>query len=95
MYLIDILDGVVAADEEDPGDLVDARVAVDAHRRDQRVLPLRSRGGGGGIGRGGGGRPRGREVEVILQIKEKTINLSVQLWSCMVFYRVGEDTSDT
>ena len=72
-HLIDILDGVVAADEEDPGDLVDARVAVDAHRRDQRVLPLRRRRGCCC------GRPRGREVEVVLQIKEKKINIPVQL----------------
>ena len=42
-HLMEILHGVVPADEEDPGDLVDARVAVDAHGRDQpRVsLPLR------------------------------------------------------
>ena len=45
---MEILHGVVPADEEDPGDLVDARVAVDAHGRDQpRVsLPLRHRHGG-------------------------------------------------
>ena len=80
---MDILHGVVSADEEDPGDLVDARVAVDAHGGDQprRVMvamamaPLprccriarRRRRGGGGGGGGSGGRPRGREVQVILQ----------------------------
>ena len=60
---MDILHGVVSADEEDPGDFVDARVAVDAHRRDQRVKALPRR------RRGGGGRPRGREVEVVLHAK--------------------------
>ena len=71
---MEILHGVVPADEEDPGDLVDARVAVDAHGRDQpRVsLPLRHRHGGRRRRgqRGGGGRPGGRKVQIVLQMEE-------------------------
>ena len=74
-YLMEILHGVVPADEEDPGDLVDARVAVDAHGRDQpRVsLPLRHRHGGRRRRgqRGGGGRPGGRKVQIVLQMGEE------------------------
>ena len=74
---MEILHGVVPADEEDPGDLVDARVAVDAHGRDQpRVpLPLRRHRSGGRRRRrrqrGGGGRPGGRKVQIVLQMAEQ------------------------
>ena len=91
---MEILHGVVPADEEDPGDLVDARVAVDAHGRDQpRVsLPLRHRHGGRRRRgqRGGGGRPGGRKVQIILQMGEEfmetwDISQCDQVYSCNEF----------